>query len=240
MSGAVTTWAWAQSERAPSPSALLVLLRLADHAHDDGKCWPSQATIAKKIGLSERCVRDALKALEEAGLIVRERRNIGAERTSDMIILVLTETILFADQPANSVVDTNRQILPKRPAKSAGKTSIEPSKKRSAARTRGSRLAADWVLPDEGRAHAIDKGIDPDAVDVLAEAFHNHWLARAGEKGVMLDWPACWRTWVGNDIKWRKERTNGTARRQPTDREDKIASLRAGTLAFLGGWGDSS
>jgi hypothetical protein len=50
----------------------LVLLVLADHAHDDGSnAFPSVTTIAAKARISERAVFDSLKALEAAGEIER-------------------------------------------------------------------------------------------------------------------------------------------------------------------------
>ncbi len=50
----------------------LVLLALADCANDEGLAWPSVATIAKKSGCNERTVQRNLRALEDAGLIVRD------------------------------------------------------------------------------------------------------------------------------------------------------------------------
>jgi hypothetical protein len=50
---------------------LLVLLVLADHAHDDGSSsFPSVSTIARKARLSRRGVYDSLKRLKGAGAIV--------------------------------------------------------------------------------------------------------------------------------------------------------------------------
>ena len=50
---------------------LLVLLVLADHAHDDGSSsFPSVSTIGRKARLSRRGVYDALKRLKVAGAIV--------------------------------------------------------------------------------------------------------------------------------------------------------------------------
>jgi DNA-binding Lrp family transcriptional regulator len=58
-----------------SPSQLgarLVLLALAEYAHDDGtKAFPTVATIAAKTRLSERSVQNALKRLQEDGEIER-------------------------------------------------------------------------------------------------------------------------------------------------------------------------
>lgn len=47
----------------------LVLLALADNANDEGRCWPSQPTIARKASLSVRALRDHLHALEADGWI---------------------------------------------------------------------------------------------------------------------------------------------------------------------------
>lgn len=52
----------------------LVLLAIADNADDDGNCWPSIATIARKANLSRTKVLDCLKDLEQAGAIVRMHR----------------------------------------------------------------------------------------------------------------------------------------------------------------------
>ena len=47
----------------------LVLLALADNANDEGLCWPSRKTIARKCDLSETAVRNQIKEFESAGLI---------------------------------------------------------------------------------------------------------------------------------------------------------------------------
>lgn len=58
-----------------SPAQKAVLISLADQANDDGYCWPSVGTIAKRTCLSERAVQGAIKWLHEAGLLgASERR----------------------------------------------------------------------------------------------------------------------------------------------------------------------
>lgn len=53
-----------------SCSQKLVLLKLADNAHDDGlSARPGVSTIAKQCGLSERCVQYTLRDLAASGLI---------------------------------------------------------------------------------------------------------------------------------------------------------------------------
>ncbi len=50
-----------------------VLISLADNANDQGVCWPSIATIAKRVCASERAVQNAIKWLEAAGALKTTR-----------------------------------------------------------------------------------------------------------------------------------------------------------------------
>lgn len=73
MSNYVLTWVW---KHAPvsDPTCLLVLASLADQANDDGYCWPSIASTAKRCRISERQVQRWVSSLVEQGLLeVRER-----------------------------------------------------------------------------------------------------------------------------------------------------------------------
>lgn len=47
----------------------LVLLALADNANDEGVCWPSIATIAKKCNLTKRSVQLQIRKLEKGRLL---------------------------------------------------------------------------------------------------------------------------------------------------------------------------
>jgi hypothetical protein len=52
----------------------LVLLALADHADDTGKCWPGLSRVAAKTGLDRSSVIRAVKVLEAAVVLSVERR----------------------------------------------------------------------------------------------------------------------------------------------------------------------
>lgn len=67
-------WKW----DAPDPLTKLVLLKLADNADDDGRCWPSLQRIERETGLCHSTVCDRLRKLEEAGVI--DRRPGGSTR----------------------------------------------------------------------------------------------------------------------------------------------------------------
>ena len=71
MSIQATSWVWNNSSHKGGP--LLVLLAIADHAHDDGSgAHPSIDTLAFKSRLSTRQVKRVLNELVESGELVIE------------------------------------------------------------------------------------------------------------------------------------------------------------------------
>ena len=70
--------------------------------------------------------------------------------------------------------------------------------------TKGSRLSADWVLPEDWENWARQERPDLNPQKV-GEQFKDFWIAKAGAAGVKLDWQATWRNWVRNQ---RQERLN--------------------------------
>lgn len=77
---------WVFEESKATLGARLVLLALADYAHDDGtKAWPSVENIARKARLSERGARDALRKLEKDGHVV----NVGKTKYGTSIYTIV-------------------------------------------------------------------------------------------------------------------------------------------------------
>jgi hypothetical protein len=75
---------WALKIITGSPTRKAVLMYLANRANtEDGASWPSQGRVARETEFGERTIRDALKDLEELGII----RRITRQGTSDMIYL---------------------------------------------------------------------------------------------------------------------------------------------------------
>lgn len=101
----------------------LVLMVLAEQARH-GQCWPSQASLAADCELSDRAVRKALAALEEAGFIRREPRHAKGGR-SDLITLQLGHVEM--DIPRNAVPGSERHGVPVTPERGAD----EPIKNQS-------------------------------------------------------------------------------------------------------------
>lgn len=93
MSVKAMSWAWDQ--KGLSEGEKLLLMALADHADDDGICWPGQKRLAEKVGCTDRTIRTRLTRMETEGLIRRERRKTQSGfRSSDRIFLHLPNSRL--------------------------------------------------------------------------------------------------------------------------------------------------
>lgn len=116
---------WVLKNSESTGGCRLVLIVLADHAHDDGSnAYPSVATMAREARMSERAVQYALRKLEEAGEIVKT-----GVHPAGMTMYALTLQATLGAQilhPADSA--------PGAPSGSAGvqpvapEPSVEPSK----------------------------------------------------------------------------------------------------------------
>ncbi len=70
-----------------SMAAKLLLIALADHAHDDGgSCYPSSQRLANRLGCSRRHIWTLLQELERAGLVARRS---GGHRSTNQYTLRL-------------------------------------------------------------------------------------------------------------------------------------------------------
>lgn len=100
-----------------SGTAKLVLLVLATFADmDGGSCFPGQERLAKESRKSERVVRRALKEAEEAGFIVRYRRQYGMDRLSNLYELLIpgegeAAAVESGEPPEGGVQDTDPVAL---------------------------------------------------------------------------------------------------------------------------------
>ena len=90
MSIKVMTWAWSQDVEARDK---LVLMALADHADDDGICWPGIKGVAAKNRISERAVQRHLANLQEVGLLtVTPQYRLDGSRTTNLYQIQMTPT----------------------------------------------------------------------------------------------------------------------------------------------------
>jgi hypothetical protein len=73
----------------------------------------------------------------------------------------------------------------------------EAKSKDKPASPRGSRLPAEWVLPDDWREWAQQERPQID-VNEQAACFADYWHAKAGKDARKADWHATWRNWIRN------------------------------------------
>jgi len=66
MSLAAITWAFKQDL---APTKKMVLIALADHCDDDGKCWPGLKLVAKKANVTKRTLQRVMNELENDGIL---------------------------------------------------------------------------------------------------------------------------------------------------------------------------
>jgi hypothetical protein len=124
-----------------------VLLALANHADDDGRCYPSMARVAKLARCSLRKAQVVTKALVARGYL-RVEMNSGP-RGCNTYFLTLTPA---QDAPSQGVHPrTSRQQPPHATTLAPAQCAPEPSKKHQ--RTRVSACAPD--LPSEGLSDVV-------------------------------------------------------------------------------------
>ena len=116
-------WAWKQ----PIPShRKLILLAIADHADDQGICWPSQNGLGRKCGMSRVSVWRNVKALVASGYITAEPRSARGLKAANVYKCCMDETIGIPDVKICNidVTPTQQQVIT--PTQQQ-KPSIEPS-----------------------------------------------------------------------------------------------------------------
>lgn len=86
-----TVWKYSKSRMADR----LVLLAIAEHANDSGRCWPSTSRLAEMTGLDIRSIRRSVTRLIALGELEADRRG-GKARSSKYRILL---PILGRKQP---------------------------------------------------------------------------------------------------------------------------------------------
>lgn len=111
MSNRALTWAWSQKTGGPALKGVLTVL--ADLADEDHSCWPSMEYIGDKVEVSERSVRRHLTQLEEAGLLLKVRRDSGfGNRLNDRFVLNVDGQFSTTHEATGTVNESGSFPLP--------------------------------------------------------------------------------------------------------------------------------
>lgn len=207
----------------PSPKA--VLISLADNANDSGECWPSIAHICERTCLGKTAVINAIKWLEEAGVVLADRSN-GRHSRYAIDLQALEQGVLFGNEPVRlpnryakqtgPSGGPNRSATRTAPVRQADTNRQEPSRTKNSragasSAKRGCRLPTDWQPTSDDLAFAVDR-LGQQTDDEI-DKFRDHWKAAPGSKGVKLDWDATFRNWIRNARVTQGRTTHETHRR---------------------------
>ena len=176
--------AWAM--KAPTPDALSrwLLVVLADHANEDGKCWPSQATLARRTGMGRSTVNRKLEMLEQSQLI---HRISGNSERSTMYHLLVPER--------DNVVPERDKVVPQRDTKLP---------------LNNNTLTDDWKPSDELIA-SINDVANRNGQEVNHDIETAKFIAHHQSTGKRLkDFKAAYRKWCYNTVSFATR--NGTGK----------------------------
>lgn len=219
MSISAINWALEQSG---SPTQKHVLLVLANFANEGGHAFPSTVLVARKTGLTDRAVRNAKKALLDAGLIEpSDAYGRGAVRLRLETAHVTKPEPRSASTERRTVKQEPRSTSSHPEPRSAQAESHDPQKERGSGPynhqlttnnhqtpsvspslpKRGSRLPANWSPDAALMSYASERGLDPQR---QVEDFCDYWHSAGGKNAVKCDWRAAFRTWCRKAVDFQR------------------------------------
>lgn len=207
------------------PTHRLIMLALADHADDAGRCYPSLDRLAKRTGLSLRAVRSNLRQLEADGQIRTDPQ--GGPKGCNLYYVTpqpRQEMPPAGDAPGISRRKP-RQEVPPTPAGDAPEPSltIKEATETNVSVRRGRRLPSkplpdDWV-PDMAKAQSLMAELDltRDEMNYCYQQMKGH--AHATDRR-LANWDQGFANWlrkaakdgdVGPNSRSRRNSVNGSA-----------------------------
>lgn len=124
-----------------NPTRKLVLLKLADNANDNGKCWPSYEHIADMCEIDRRTAMRHIKILEQEGLVKVTYRKGEKGNSSNIYQLYLGSDKLSPPSDTRSpgvVAEDHQPSDPVSPRTSHRTSQLEPIKNKQKDSVKGS------------------------------------------------------------------------------------------------------
>ena len=215
------------------PTERLIMLALADHADDEGKCYPSIARLCRRTGLKERAVQNNIRSLAEQGYLTII---IGGGRNNCNLYIVRAKPRIKCPPhnmpPASDDAETPH-LVTENPASDAPKPSrttkeapeeplVVPQPKKP--KRRASSISEDWEPSERNVEDAFKKQFTPQEIRDEAQRFRDYHLAKGT---TFADWDAGWRTWIGNARKFGASRSTG---RQQSPAGQQLSGLAGAAM----------
>ena len=173
MSIRAINWAWEQDVK---PVPKLVLVKLADHANDDGRCWPSVRTIKKQTGLSRDSVLRATRYLESKGLLTVIHRTDGRLSRSNVYRLhYRVERLEERAQSSANVMQRSSSAV--RPLSTESREGVV------AQSGQGSSMVSPGAVAGSGPNHHIEPSIEPSVEPSIEPCVFSEDTHALSEKG---------------------------------------------------------
>lgn len=194
--------ALAMKQQGLKPAAKIVLYWLADHHNgDSGDCFPSLNLLARECEMSRPTVVKHLTALEDAGLIVRSKRQRdNGSQTSTAYIMNLTP-VKNLNSPCKETEQPPVKNLNPHNLVNNNPVNEPIGQKPKAKPKRAVPLPENWVPSDKNIQDAIDRGFSKQEIDNEADRFLNYHHSKGS---TFKSWDAAWRTWLGNARKFAR------------------------------------
>lgn len=212
---------------------------------------PTDAQLAVLVGAPPDDIAALLGELESAGVFSRTREGVIYSRKLTRMAKKAATARNNGRKGGNPSLGKQRHNLAsdKGIDKGGDKTQIpearsqiekEKTEGKPSVQKKASRLAPDWVLPDDWRKWASGEGLPPADAEREAQKFRDYWLAQPGQKGVKADWLATWRNWVRKALDDRRQdlRRRGVEvinGRTIIDGRDVLKDPRSGDRAVIRG-----
>ena len=209
------------------PTERLVMLALADHADDSGRCYPSNSRLQERTGLSERAIRQNVQTLRESGHLTVI---FGAGQAGANVYILRADGAVDAPGskcPPGRKCTPPRQQVPPDGAADAPKPSgtiTEPPVDRARRQKPEVELPDGWVPNIRNIADAADRKFTAKETEDEADRFRNHHHAKGSR---FRDWNAAWRTWLGNARKFAGRSMAGQTKPNGYGQGSSIACIAA-------------
>ena len=133
--------------------------------------------------------------------IAKELEKVGSDQLRRAFAAIYSIAFHLPEAPESKPQEQSPSEAPPKPLRSQKQEQKQEQKQKVEASSstppdpKGSRLPADWTLPDEWRTWAAAERPDLDP-DKVAESFRDFWVGKPGKDGRKSDWYATWRNWI--------------------------------------------